>query len=116
MDAADMNIGDRKETAIFGSVLIDEIYETEAEARAAGFYADAHLKTGAWPDTEWKVLYDGAHYAAVRCPLTGLEKRPVRRLTPPPAPLPPVREEPEEPQKLKKKLAERPGQVSLWDL
>lgn len=62
----EMEIGDLIETAIYGRVTISVIYESEAEARAAGYHSDAHVKGGDWPYTAWKVLYDGERFAAVR--------------------------------------------------
>ena len=107
-----MNVGSQAETAIFGSVTVSEIYETEAEARDVGYYADAHLKTGAWPDTEWKILFDGKRFAAIHCHLTGMERKQVRRLIAPtlPAVDPPALVKPTEPAKPK------PDQISIWDL
>ena len=62
----EMEIGDLIETAIYGRVTISVIYESEAEARAAGYHSDAHVKGGDWPYTAWKVLYDGEAFAAVK--------------------------------------------------
>lgn len=43
-------------TAIFGAVTIDEVFDSEADARAAGYAYDGHLIGGDWPWTYWKVL------------------------------------------------------------
>ena len=48
------------DTAIYGKVVVTEEYETEAEARAAGYAADAHAylvnRFGAREVPAWKVL------------------------------------------------------------
>lgn len=60
--------GDEMDTAIFGKVRIDRLFDREAEARAAGYVTDAHMKGGAWPFAGWKILVnvDRGGYAAVK--------------------------------------------------
>lgn len=61
-------IGDEMDTALFGKVRINVLYDSEEEARADGYETDTHMKGGAWPYAGWKILanVDRGSYAAVR--------------------------------------------------
>ena len=48
--------GEIVRTAIFGEVALLEVYDSEAEARRAGYCYDAHIAGGDWPYAGWKVL------------------------------------------------------------
>ena len=58
--------GDVIPTSLFGTVTISEVFGSEAEARAAGYVADAHVVGGHWPYGAWKVLGRGGEFAAAR--------------------------------------------------
>lgn len=48
-----MKQGDTMRSPIFGVITIDEVYDSEGAARAAGYYYDAHVHDAAW---KYKVL------------------------------------------------------------
>ena len=55
-----MNVGERYVSPIFGEIEIDEVYESEDAARAAGYYYDAHVSARGW-----KVLGNVSRYSPV---------------------------------------------------
>lgn len=48
-----MKPGDTMRSPIFGNITIDEVFDSEGAARAAGYYYDAHVNDDGW---RYKVL------------------------------------------------------------
>lgn len=55
-----MNVGERYMSPIFGMITVDEVYESEDEARMAGYYYDAHVSA-----LGYKVLGNLSRYSPV---------------------------------------------------
>ena len=55
-----MKSGETYVSPIFGEIEIDEVFESEDAARAAGYYYDAHVSARGW-----KVLGNVSRYSPV---------------------------------------------------
>ena len=55
-----MKSGERYVSPIFGEIEIEEVFESEDAARAAGYYYDAHISVRGW-----KVLGNVSRYSPV---------------------------------------------------